>query len=127
MTAETFITFSVIVAALQLTESLNLYSGRGKLTAIAMVISMVEFIWLITCIYALFSVSFPGWTIFLPAAFVSYFVVAVWHSRHFTKDLESLDDAKALIVPKNLVMISLAFSAAHLMVSGFAWLQYAGI
>ena len=127
MTAETFITFSIIVAALQLIESLNLYSGRGKLTALAMAISTVEFIWLIVCIYALFSVSFPGWSIFLPAAFISYFAVATWHSRHFTKDVENLDGAKALIIPKNLVLISLGFSAAHLVVSGFAWLQFAGV
>ncbi len=126
MTAETFITLSVIIAALQLVEALNLYSARGKLTVIAMAISTVEFIWLVTCVYALFSISFPGWTIFLPAAYVSYFVVATWRSAHIAKEAENLDDFREIVVPKNLVLISLSFSVAHLIASGLAWLQYSG-
>nr|CAA6803854.1 MAG: Unknown protein [uncultured Thiotrichaceae bacterium] len=126
MTAHTFITLSVIIAILQLVESLNLYSNRGKLTGLAMTISTLEFIWLLVCVYALFSISFPDWTIFLPAAFVSYIIVATWHSRHLTKDIEDIESAKELIIPKNLAMIALGFSTSHLVVSGFAWLQYAG-
>ncbi len=126
MTAETFITLSVIIAALQLVEALNLYSARGKLTVIAMAISTVEFIWLVTCIYALFAISFPGWAIFLPAACVSYFVVATWRSAHIAKEAENLDGFREIIIPKDLVLISLSFSIAHLIASGLAWLQYSG-
>lgn len=127
MTAETFITLSVIVAALQLIEGLNLYTRRGKLSGLAVVISTLEFIWLALCIYALFAISLPGWTLFLPAAFISYFAVTTWHSRHLIKDAETIESAKELQIPKNFVIISIAFGAVHLVAGGLAWVQYVGV
>lgn len=127
MTAETFITLSVIVAALQLIEGLNLYTSRGKLSGLAVTISTLEFIWLAVCVYALFAISLPGWVIFLPAAFVSYFAVATWHSRHLTKGVDTVEAAKELQIPKNFVMIGIAFGVAHLVISGVAWLQFIGV
>ncbi|MEZ5534720.1 MAG: hypothetical protein R3F02_03780 [Thiolinea sp.] len=124
MNAQTFITFSVILAALQVAEGLKLRDSGGKLTGLAMTVSTLEFIWLLVSVYALFTVSFPGWTIFIPAAYLSYFMVVTWHSRNLTKGIETIEAIKELRIPEYLVLISLAFGIFHLLISGVTWIQY---
>lgn len=59
MNAETFITLSVIIAILQITEGLTLYNHRGHLSPLVLAVSTLEFIWTLVCAYALFSLHFP--------------------------------------------------------------------
>jgi carbon starvation protein CstA len=124
MNTETFITFSVVVAILQIMEGLKLRTSQGQLSGLAMAVSTLEFIWLLVCIYALFAINFPDWTILLPAAYLSYFIVVTWHSRTLTKDIETIENVKELRIPEYLVLTSLAFGGFHLLISTIAWLQY---
>ena len=124
MNAQTFITLSVILAALQVAEGLKLRNSKGQLSGLAATVSTLEFIWLLVSVYALFTVNFPGWTIFIPAAYRSYFMVVTWHSRTLTKGIETIESIKVLRIPEHLVLISLAFGAFHLLISGVAWIQY---
>lgn len=127
MNAETFITLSVIVAILQITEGLALYNRRGHLSPLALFVSTLEFVWMLICVYALFSINFPDWTILLPAAYLSYIIVATWHSRTMTREIEDLEGLRDMVIPKSLVLISLSFGCFNLLVSVVAWLQFSSL
>ncbi len=131
MNAETFITLSTILAILQVAEGLTLYNHRGQLSPLVLIVSTLEFIWMPVCIYALFSIHFPDWTILLPAAYLSYMIVATWRSRSLAQDIEEPEDLKGLkdnlktiVIPRNLVLISLSFGCFNLLTSTVAWLGY---
>ena len=76
MESATFFITGLLTGILLIVEGYSLRNSEGRINNIATITTTLEFLWLLVCIYALFAVRFPGWTMIIPAAYVSYFIVA---------------------------------------------------
>lgn len=127
MDTNTFFITGIITGILLIVEGYSLRNSEGRINTIATVTTTLEFIWLLVCLYALFAIPFPAWTILIPAAYVSYFIVAAWHFRNFGKDLETPEDIKSLQLPYSITTIEIIFGAGLALISGVAWMQFSGM
>lgn len=126
MDSNTFFITGLLVGISLIIEGLSLRKTEGRIDTVSTITTTFEFLWLLICIYALFAIHFPGWTILIPAAYVSYFIVAAWHFRSFGKDIETPEDIKDLQIPYHITTIEIAFGVGLVIVSGLAWLQFSG-
>ena len=124
MDTNTFFITGLITGILLIVEGYSLRTSEGRINTVATFTTTLEFIWLLVCVYALFAIPFPGWTILIPAAYVSYFIVAAWHFRDFGKDLETPEDVKKLQIPYNITTIEIVFGAGLVIANGLAWVQF---
>ncbi|RVU84385.1 hypothetical protein EOL70_12950 [Leucothrix sargassi] len=106
MSSETFFTIGLIIAIASIIEALTLQKNRGQLSKLVVSISLLEGLWVVICIYALFAVSFPAWTLIIPAGYISYFIVNCWHYRNLTDGVETAEDFKTIRIPPGAVKIS---------------------
>lgn len=126
MDSSTFFVTGLITGTLLIIEAYSLRANEGRINTVATITTTLEFIWLLICVYALFAIRLPGWTILIPAAYVSYFIVAAWHFRNFGKDIETPEDVKKLQIPYNLTTIEIAFGVGLLLANGLALMQFSG-
>ena len=126
MDSSTFFITGLLTGILLIVEGYSLRRSEGRINSVATITSTLEFFWLLVCVYALFAIRLPGWTIIIPAAYVSYFIVAAWHFRSFGKDLEKPEDVKNLQLPYHITTIEIVFGAGLVIASGLALLQFSG-
>ncbi|PWQ96151.1 hypothetical protein [Leucothrix arctica] len=107
MSTSTFFALGLVIAIGVIIEALSLQKNEGRFTKLFIFTTIFEFVWVLVCVYALFTISFPSWSIIIPAGYISYFVVATWHTRGMTEGIESIDDLKTIQAPTGMVKISL--------------------
>lgn len=120
MTTNTFFTLGLVIAIGLIVEAFTLQKNEGRFTKLIILTSIFEFIWMVACVYALFTISFPSWSIIIPAGYMSYYAVATWHFRGITEGLESIDDLKALRAPMGMTKISLLSGVVLFILNGAA-------
>jgi hypothetical protein len=120
MDTSTFFSIGLIIAIFLIVEAFTLQKNEGRFTPLVIITTTCEFIWILVCVYALFAINLPAWSILIPAAFIAYSIVASWHFRDIGKDIETMDDIKELQVPFGFTKISLFAGIALLLLNGAA-------
>lgn len=124
MNASTFFGLGMVAGLLLMIEGMYLRRTGGRLSAVVVVISLIEVGWLILCIYALLRIALPGWTTLIPTAYLAYFALAVWQYGRVGDlgDVKKLSDFK---IPVSIAGIEILCGAGLLAMCGLAWVQFA--
>ena len=120
MEASTFFAIGLIIAMFMIVEGLTLQKNEGRFTPLTIFTTSSEFIWVLVCVYALFAIHFPAWSIVIPAGYVAYSIVTSWHFRGMGKDMVDMDDLKELRVPTSGAKISLLAGVMLFLLNGAA-------
>ena len=124
MNASTFFVLGMAAGLLLIFEGISLRRTGGRLSALLAITTLIEIGWLILCIYAVFRINLPGWTILIPAAYLAYFVIAAWQYGRADglADVKDLSDIK---IPLSFASIEIFCGAGLTALSGLAWVQFA--
>lgn len=122
MSTSTFFTLGLIVAISLIVEALMLLKSEGRLTPPTTITTAIEFLWLLVCIYAIFSVDLSNWTFLIPASYIAYFIAATKHFHGFGKDATTMEDIKELRIPLNFLKVEMLVGVVLLVMTGIALL-----
>lgn len=117
-----FLIGAMFIGVVQVIDGVLLAKQRHLTMATSMT-SFIEFTWVWVCVYALFAIPFPSWTLALPSFFISYSVLGWWHSLQLMDDIEDFDDLDDLEIPQIYAITSIAFGCMHFLTSGMAFWQ----
>jgi hypothetical protein len=122
--SEYFFLFGMIIGIVQIVDGIVLKLNNGKFNTITSTTSFIEFLWLIVCVYSLFKLNFPSWTLALPACYVSYFIVGFYHAGKLMSGMteKELMELKAKS-PKIFMDISIVFGILYFLASSVAFWQ----
>ena len=124
MDASTYFAVGMVAGLLLIFEGLVLRRNGGTLTSLVGMLTFIELGWLALCIYALFSIELPGWTSLIPAAYLSYFVIAAWQFSR-TANIDETTELADIRIPMSFAKLEISAGIGIAVLSGLAWAQFA--
>jgi hypothetical protein len=123
---EYFFSVGMIIGIVQIVDGIVLKLNNGKFNTISGTTSFIEFLWLIVCVYSLFKLNFPSWTLALPACYVSYVIVGFSHAWKLMSGIPEKELMEFKFQsPKILVDIGIVFGILYFLASSVAlWQNY---
>ena len=117
MNASTYFALGMVAGLLLVIEGISLRRSGGSLSALVAVITLVEFGWLILCIYVPLTIALPGWTTLIPAAYLGYFVMAAWQYGR-VGGLDNVTDFSDIKIPVSFASVEIYSGVGLLVLCG---------
>ncbi len=106
-----YLTLSVIIGVLQVSENIKLYRQRGAQLNLDYVFATVEFIWFVVTVWALFKFSLFGFALYAAITFICFNVYG-WGVGLYAA-LQAKDDPDAVAIPQWYFIISIPFALVY--------------
>ena len=124
MNASTYFVLGMVAGLFMIIEGMILRRNGGSLSTLVAVITTLEIGWLILCVYVLFSIELPGWTMLIPVAYFGYFAMAIWQYGQIGS-LDDVDDLSDIKIPTSFASMEITTGVALIMLCVLAWVQFA--